>query len=372
MIPAVPEYIKNLVPYEPGKPIEELERELGITDSIKLASNENPVGPSPAVAEAIMQNADKINRYPDGGCFYLKASLSSFLGVSPSEIFIGNGSNEIIEICLRAFVRPGDETVSAAGAFLIYDLATRVVGGRAVQVPLKDLTHDLDAMRKAVTPATRIVFVSNPNNPTGTVVPASEVEQFLESIPSGVLVVFDEAYQEYVSSPDFPDTVSLLKKYPNLLIMRTFSKAYGLAGLRIGYGLADSKVVEIMNKIRQPFNVNMLAQIAALAALKDQEHVQRVVNLCLEEKVRLEKNLSAMGLSCVPSQANFILVKVGGDGRETYKALLQKGVIVRAMNSYGFGEYIRVTVGLPEENDRLITELAAVTGKTNLKEGDPV
>lgn len=363
MIPAVPEYIEKLVPYEPGKPVEELERELGISNSIKLASNENPVGPSPAVVEAIMQNAQNINRYPDGGSYYLKSALSGFLKVSPEEIVIGNGSNEIIELCLRAFVRPDDETVSASGAFLVYDLATRVIGGRAVQVPMKDFTHDLKKMGRAITPKTKVVLISNPNNPTGTAVSAGELESFMESTPRGVMVVIDEAYFEYVRWKNFPDSLSLLSRYDNLLVIRTFSKAYGLAGLRIGYGVANKKVVTIMNKIRQPFNVNYMAQVAALAALKDQEHISRVVTLCQKEKKRIEEFLTRMGLVYVPSKTNFILVKVGGDGRKVYTDLLKRGVIVRAMNAYGFDEYIRVTVGLPEENDRFLSELSSVLGK---------
>ncbi len=362
MIPKVPDYIERLIPYEPGKPIEELERELGISGSVKLASNENPVGPSPAVVEAIIQNAPKVHRYPDGDSFYLKAALAQELGISRDEIILGNGSNEIIELALRSFLLPGEDTVSADGAFLVYDLSTRAMGGRAIQVPLQNYTHDLPAMLKAVTPQTRIVFISNPNNPTGTMVNEEEVETFLREVPPGVLVVFDEAYREYVDREDYPDSLSLLQEYDHLLVMRTFSKAYGLAGLRLGYGIASPKVVEVMNKVRQPFNINFLAQVAALAALRDKDHLQKVVELCWEERERMEHAFTGMGLAYVPAETNFILVKMGRDGRGVFNELLKRGVIVRAMGGYGFPDTIRVTVGLPEENDRFLRELAAVLG----------
>lgn len=370
MRPEVPDYIKKLIPYEPGKPVEELERELGISGSVKLASNENPIGPSPAVVEAIVQNAQKVNMYPDGDCFYLKAALASHLGVSRDELVIGNGSNEVIELALRCYLRPGDETVSSAGAFLVYELATRAMGGRAVQVPMKDYTHDLVAMAAAVTPKTKIVFVANPNNPTGTMNTEDEVLAFLARVPPRVLVVFDEAYREYVDREDFPDMLELARGRDNVVVMRTFSKAYGLAGLRVGYAVASGRVIEAMNKVRQPFNVNLLAQVAALAALRDRQHLKRVLAVCWEEREWLEHAIARMGLEFVESEANFILVKVGRDGREVFNALLKKGVIVRAMNGYGFPDTVRVTIGLPEENDRFLHELAAVLGKKAPKRGD--
>jgi histidinol-phosphate aminotransferase len=365
----VPEYIRQLVPYKPGKPIEELERELGISGSIKLASNENPVGPSPAAVEALMQNLQKINLYPDGDCFYLKAALAAHLGVSRDELILGNGSNEIIELCLRAFVLPGDDTVSSTGAFVVYDLATRAMGGRAIQVPMKGYTHDLEAMARAITPKTRIVFVANPNNPTGTMNTEDEVLAFLRAVPPGVLVVFDEAYREYVDREDFPDSLEMLKGRENLIVMRTFSKAYGLAGLRVGYGIAHRETVGVLNKVRQPFNVNLLAQVAALAALKDRAHLKKVLDLCWKERERLENAFERMGLECVPSEANFVLVKVGREGKDVFQALLKKGVIVRAMGEYGFHDTVRVTVGLPDENDRFLRELAAFLGRTYPERG---
>ncbi len=362
MLPPVPEYIRKLIPYEPGKPIEELERELGISGSIKLASNENPVGPSPRVVEAIMQNAPKINFYPDGDSFYLKAALAAHLGLSRDELILGNGSNEVIELALRSFLLPGDDIVCSAGAFLVYELATRAMGGRPIQVPMKDYTHDLEAMAAAVTPRTKMVFIANPNNPTGTMNTEEEVLSFLRKVPPQVLLIFDEAYREYVDREDFPDTLELLRRHDNLLVMRTFSKAYGLAGLRLGYGAASKEAVAVMNKVRQPFNVNLLAQVAALAALRDQDHLKKVVGLCWEERERLEHVLDGMGLAYLPSETNFILVKLGRDGREVFNALLKKGVIVRAMGGYGFPDTIRVTIGLPEENNRFLRELAGVLG----------
>jgi histidinol-phosphate aminotransferase len=369
MTPRIPDYIERLVPYEPGKPIEELERELGISGSIKLASNENPVGPSPAVVEAIMQNAPKINLYPDGDCFYLKAALAAHLGVTRDHLIVGNGSNELLELVLRALLQPGDETVSAAGAFVVYDLSTRAMGGRAVQVPMKKHAHDLAAMARAVTDRTRVVFVANPNNPTGTAVGAREFGRFLDDIPAEVMVVVDEAYYEYVDLRSYPDTLKMVADgRDNLVVLRTFSKAYGLAGLRVGFGVAAPPVVAALNKVRQPFNVNLLAQVAALAALADQEHVRKVVSLCRRERRRLEKAFAAASLEFVPSQGNFILVRVGHGARETYRSLLSRGVIVRPMGGYGYPDWLRVTVGLPEENDRFLRELADLTApKTSAK-----
>ncbi len=370
MIPKIPDHIERLIPYQPGKPIEELERELGISGSIKLASNENPVGPSPAVVEAIMQNLPKINLYPDGDCFYLKAALAAHLGVTRDQLIVGNGSNEVIELVLHTFLGPGEETVSAAGAFVVYDLATRSMGGHAVQVPMKRHAHDLAAMARAVTDRTKVAFVANPNNPTGTASGAGEFSRFLDDIPDGVLVVVDEAYYEYVDLKSYPDTLRMLADgRDNLVVLRTFSKAYGLAGLRIGFGVAAPAVVGAVNKVRQPFNVNLLAQVAALAALADQEHVRRVVSLCRRERRRMEREFADRGLEYVPTQANFILVRVGARAREVYESLLARGVIVRPVGGYGYPDWLRVTVGLPEENDRFLRELAALTALMPNKNG---
>ena len=356
----VSEEIEALVPYPPGKPIEEVERELGIKGSIKLASNENPLGPSPKAVDAVTNALKNLNRYPDGGCYYLKEKLASRLDVKPDNIIIGNGSNEIIELVVRTFLRPGEEAVMGNPSFAVYPLAVPAAGGKAVLVPLdKNLAHDLNAMADAITDRTKIVFIANPNNPTGTMVAKKELDRFYRRLPEDIILVLDEAYYEFVTSRDFPNSFEYLKEGRNVVILRTFSKIYGLAGLRIGYGIAPEKLVFYMNKVRQPFNVNSLAQIAAMAALNDNEHIKKSQTNNREGLDYLFKELKAIGLECVPTQANFFLIKVGR-GKEIYEALLRQGVIVRPMASYGLGEYIRVTVGLPEENKRFVEAIKQV------------
>ncbi len=356
----VPDEIASLVPYPPGKPIEELERELGISGSIKLASNENPLGPSRKAVEALSKAFSDIHRYPDGSCYYLKKGLSKHLGVAEQMLIIGNGSNEIIELLLRTYLKAGDEVVMAEPSFAVYPLVVQAAGGRAVKVPLDgDLRHDLKRMAEAITGKTKIVFIANPNNPTGTIVTKDELEGFMEAVPGDVIVCIDEAYYEYVRSPDYPDTLGLIKGGRAVLLLRTFSKIYGLAGLRVGYGVAPAELVDYMNRVRQPFNVNSLAQKAALAALDDREHVERSRENNLKGLEFLFQELDKLGLECVPTEANFFLIKVG-DGEGVYRALLKKGVIVRPMKGYGMEEYIRVTVGLPEENRRFLAALGEV------------
>lgn len=361
--PSVPEYIENLVPYPPGKPIEELERELGIKDSIKLASNENPLGPSRKAIKAIEGALRGLHRYPDGSCFYLRERLSSVLGVSPEMIILGNGSNEIIELLVRTFLTGGDEAIMADPSFAVYPLVVQACGGRAVRIPLDgDLRHDLKRMGEAITERTRIVFIANPNNPTGTIVREGELREFLNSIPDNIIVCIDEAYYEYVRSRDFPTTLEYIKEGRSVLLLRTFSKIYGLAGLRIGYGVARADIVEYMNRVRQPFNVNLLAQVAALSALDDRDHVERSRENNIQGLEYLFGEIQGLGYECVPTEANFFLIKVG-DGEGVYRALLREGVIVRPMRSYGLGEYIRVTVGLPEENRRFVEAFSRVTAR---------
>ncbi|NPA15147.1 MAG: histidinol-phosphate transaminase [Deferribacteres bacterium] len=355
----VAEHIKKLVPYNPGKPIEELEREKGIK-AIKLASNENPLGPSPKAVEAIRRAAEKVHRYPEGGCYYLRKKLSAFLGVGEENLVFGNGSNEIIEILMRTFLAPGDEVVYAWPAFVVYKLISQAMGLSAREIPLKDMRHDLEAMADAVTDRTKMVFVANPNNPTGTAVYTDEVERFLERIPDDVIVVFDEAYYEFADQKRFPQLKDrAVEGYKNLVLMRTFSKAYGLAGLRMGYCITSPEIADYMNRVRQPFNVNLLAQEAAIAALEDQEHVKKTVELANEGKAYFYSEFEKMGLEYVPSETNFVLVKVG-DGRRVFEGLLDRGVIVRSMEGYSLPEYIRVNVGLVEENERFIKELKAL------------
>ncbi|MBU2591027.1 MAG: histidinol-phosphate transaminase [Nitrospinota bacterium] len=355
----VADNIKSLVPYPPGKPIEELERELGISGSVKLASNENPLGPSPLAVEAIKKACGKINFYPDGGGFYLKEKLSGLLNVSPKNIILGNGSNEIIEILLRTFLGSGDDVVMADQAFIVYSLITKAAGGEVIAVPLIDYTHDLAGLEKAVTAKTRLIFIANPNNPTGTSVGESELRKMLDSVPKDILVVLDEAYCEYVGRDDYPDSVKLLEEHKNIVILRTFSKIYGLAGVRVGYGIGSEEVVDYMNRVRQPFNVNSLGQVAALAALSDEGHVRKSIESNNLGKKYLYTSFEEMGLSYVRTEGNFILVEVG-NGVEVYNQLLKEGVIVRPMAGYKFPSHIRVTIGKIDENERFITSLKKV------------
>ncbi len=351
--------IAGITPYSPGKPIEELERELGITGSIKLASNENPRGPSPKAIAALSDATKTLHRYPDGGGHYLRLALAERWKVSPDQIILGNGSDEVITFLTKAFLAPGDEAVMAEPSFIVYKIDVTAEHAKPVTVPLNEFRHDLPAMAKAVTARTRLVFVCNPNNPTGTYVTAAEVGAFLQAIPPDVIVVFDEAYYEYVTAADYPDTLAILKGGRNVVLLRTFSKIYGLAGLRIGYGLTTPEIVQHLNRIRPPFNTNSLAQKAALAALSDEEHVRESRRLNTEGMGFLTERLNALGLTVVPSQANFLYFDVKQDGKAVFEALLRRGVIVRHLG----GAFLRVTIGLSQENERFITALQAVLSK---------
>ena len=355
----VPEWIQQLAAYPPGMPLEELEREYGLTGSIKLASNENPFGPSPRALEAIANAAPQLHRYPDGSGFYLRRGLAERFGVPADAIILGNGSNEIIELATRTFLRPGDDAVMADQAFVIYQMVVQAAGGVPRPIPLRRHTHDLDAIAAAITPATRIVFLANPNNPTGTIYKRDEWEDFLASVPPTVLVVADDAYADYVDDPDYPDSLTYQRQDRLLLTLRTFSKIYGLAGLRIGYGVGPLPLVEVLNRTRQPFNVNALAQVAALAALEDEAHVARTRENNRAGLAFLGAGCERLGRAYVPSWANFLLVEVG-DGARVYEELLRRGVIVRPMDVYGMPHHLRVTVGLPEENERFIASLEEV------------
>jgi histidinol-phosphate aminotransferase len=352
----VPEYIRTLVPYAPGKPIEEVEREYGIVNSIKLASNENPLGPSPKAISAIREKLAQLNLYPDGDCFYLKQGLAEKLGVTPEQLIFGNGSNEIIELAARAFMRAGDEAIMARQAFVVYKLIVQAVGGVAKEVPLRDFTHNLDSIAKAISAKTRLVFLANPNNPTGTIYRRRDWERFLEQVSPEVLIIADEAYFEYVGAPDYPDSLRYQGRGRALLTLRTFSKLYGLAGLRIGYGIGPQEIIAIMQRVRQPFNVNAAAQWGALAALDDRDHVQRSLAVNRQGMDYLTKELARLGMEYVPSQANFILIRVG-NGEAVFKQLLAQGIIVRPMAAYDFPEYVRVTVGTMEENHKFVEGL---------------
>jgi len=352
------DHIAGIVPYKPGKPIAELKRELGLKEVIKLASNENPVGASPKALAALRAAIEEgeLNRYPDGGGYYLKEALARHWALSPDHFILGNGSNEVIELLCRTFLAPGDEVVAADLTFVVYRLITTAAGGRIVEVPLKDHVHDLDAMAAAVGPRTRLLFVCTPNNPTGTYSTAAQVARLLARVPDEVIVVFDEAYVEYMSAADAPDTLAVLRSRPNTVLLRTFSKAYGLPALRIGYGVTSPELVDYMNRVRQPFNVGALAQTAALAALSDTEHVKRSVAVNEAGKTRLEAVFDGLGLRHLPTQANFIYADTGQDGNAVFEACLREGVIVRHIR----GTWIRVTVGLESEISRFGEVLAGV------------
>ncbi len=352
--------VEDLVPYPPGKPIEELERELGIKGSIKLASNENPLGPSPKAVQAIMDKVGGLHRYPDGSGYYLKTKLSERFGIPTEQIILGNGSNELIELMIRTFLCSGEQVIQPFPTFLMYEKVVIGAGGQIISIPLKDFKIDLDAAIKAVTPNTKIIIVNNPNNPTGSVILEKEMIEFLKQIPDDVIVALDEAYIEFASAKDVASGIALMPYHPLLFVLRTFSKLYGLAGLRIGYGFASEKMVDYMNRVRQPFNANLLAQAAAIGALDDAEFVSRTLQLVREGLVYLQKNLDEMGLPYIPTETNFFLIKVPHGGKEIYSRMLKKGVIVRAMDSYGLKDYIRINVGLPEENERFIQTLKAV------------
>jgi len=353
----IPHHIKRIRPYVPGKPIEELERELGIRDSVKLASNENPIGPSPLAIRAIIKGLGGLNRYPDGGCHCLRDALSERLGVGREYLIFGNGSNEIIEIAVRTLLMPGEEAIMAHPSFVVYSMITQAAGGRSTVIPLKDWRHDLQTMASMITERTRIIFIANPNNPTGTINTRAEMDSFMERIPDGILVIVDEAYREYVTSGSYPDTMRYLRDGRDILILRTFSKIYGLAGLRIGYGISRPDIIEEMNRVRQPFNVNVLAQKAAVAALEDEEHVKRSRQVNEEGKEFLYREFRSMGIRFIPTEANFIFLIVREKNSGIiYNELLREGVIVRPV---GDG-YIRVTIGLPHENRRMVEAIKRV------------
>lgn len=352
--------VRGLEPYQPGKPIEELEREYGVTNAIKLASNENPLGPSPRALEAAHQALRDIHRYPDGNGFALKQELARKLGVAPGNITLGNGSNDILELLTRAFVQPENEVVFSEHAFAVYPIVTRAVGAKPVVVKAKNWGHDLAAMRAAVNARTRLVFIANPNNPTGTWLAAGELEEFIRSMPAHVLVAVDEAYFEYVNEAAYPNSVAWVGKYPNLVTTRTFSKAYGLAGLRVGYAVSSPEMADVLNRVRQPFNVNSVALAAAAAALGDEMHVARAAQVNREGMQLLVGTFKSLGLKFIPSAGNFVCVDFGRPAAPVYEALLRAGVIVRPVANYGMPNHLRITIGLPEENLRFITALKQV------------
>jgi len=354
----VKSWVLDLEPYQPGKPPEELERELGVENAIKLASNESPIGPSPLAMEAVQKLLADVHRYPDGASFALRDALAQRLGLDGAQLVFGSGADEILELVAKAFLGPGDQVVYAWPSFAMYPIVTQGMGADGVPVPLtQDLVHDLDAMQAAVVPETRVVFLCNPNNPTGTSVGAADFDAFVSSLPAHVILAVDEAYVEFARRADFPDAVRVVRERPGTLVMRTFSKIFGLAGLRVGYGIADPELADYLNRVRHPFNVNRLAQAAALAALEDEAHAEHARRVNAEGVDYLTRELAALGFEVWPTDANFVLVRTGADVPER---LLREGVIVRPLAGFGMPEHARVSVGLPEENARFVKALRAL------------
>jgi histidinol-phosphate aminotransferase len=355
----VPGHIRAIAPYPPGKPIAELAREMGLAPEsiVKLASNENPLGPSPRALEAVRECLPELARYPDGAGFELRAALAKKYGVGMDQVVLGNGSNDVLELAARAFLAPGTSAVFSRHAFAVYPLAVQAVGARAIEVPAKDFGTDPVAMLEAIEEDTRVIFLANPNNPTGTLLMPEALLAFVEAVPRRVLVVLDEAYYEYLEPGLAPPSVTWLSRFPNLMITRTFSKAYGLAGLRVGFALAHPEVADMLNRVRQPFNVSTVAQVAAIAALGDAAHLERSIAVNRAGLAAITGGLARLGLEWIPSFGNFLCFRVG-NALGIYQRLLKRGVIVRPVANYGLAEYLRVSVGLPEENERFLTALA--------------
>ncbi|KJV06395.1 histidinol-phosphate transaminase [Methylocucumis oryzae] len=350
--------VRQLVPYQPGKPIEELQRELGLSEIIKLASNENPLGPSPSAVAAMQLALSELALYPDGSGYRLKQALAAKFNVTPEQITLGNGSNELLELVARAFLTPELSVVYSEHAFAVYPLVTQAVGATGIVATAKAYGHDLTAMRQAITDNTRLVFIANPNNPTGSLLPQAEVKAFIADLPETVLCVLDEAYVEFVGGNPAEDSVLWLADFPNLIITRTFSKAYGLAGLRVGYSLSCPEMADILNRVRQPFNNNSLALVAAEAALSDSEHLQQTLANNRAGMQQFIDGFKTLGLDWLPSAGNFISVALGREGLPVYQALLAKGVIVRPVTNYGMPQHLRISIGKPEQNARCLQALA--------------
>jgi histidinol-phosphate aminotransferase len=359
-VPLVRPNVLELEPYSPGKPIEEVKRELGLTDVVKLASNENPIGPSPRAMEAAMRAMQSVNLYPDGSCFELRQAVAKHVGMPPECLLFGNGSDELIHYIGLTFLMPGDEVITGYPSFVRYEAAAKLNNAPLHLVPLREHRFDLPAILERISQRTKLVFIANPNNPTGTIVTADEVEAFMKALPEHVVVVFDQAYQEYVSRSDYPDTLGYVREGRHVIVLRTFSKAYALAGLRVGYAIARPDIIDAMNRVREPFNVNSVAQAAALAALQDQEHLRRAVELNRQGLEYLYRHFERLGLPYVRSEANCVMVDLQRDSQPVFQALLRKGVIVRTGHIFGLPTYLRITTGKPEENERFIRALEEV------------
>lgn len=352
--------INEIYPYRPGKPVAEVQRELGLTHVVKLASNENSLGPSPKALEAVRRALPEIFQYPEASGFYLTEALAAKYGLDGSQIILGNGANDLLELVTKTFVNPGDNVVSGHPSFIMYEIAVKLMDAEYRKVPLVDYRFDVDAIGAAVDARTRVIFIANPNNPTGTIVRRRELERLLDRVPDGVLVVVDEAYFDFVEDPEYPDSLVYLKEGRSVMTMRSFSKNYGLAGLRLGWAAADAELVAAMHRIRQPFNVNALAQVAGVAALADDEHLRRSRDMVSAGRRQLYAALGKLGLKYVPSEANFIFVELEREATKVYEELLRAGVVVRPMAGWGYPNAIRVTVGTAAENDAFITALSRV------------
>jgi histidinol-phosphate aminotransferase len=362
----IPDNIAAITPYPPGKPLDELEREYGITNPIKLASNENSWGPSPKAIRALRAELLNLHRYPDGSCYYLVQALAEKMGVAPAEIVLGNGSSEVIEFLVKAFVQEGDEVITSHPSFLMYQKIVQVRGGVNHVVPLNRMRHDLETIQKTISGKTRLVFLDNPNNPTGTAIPPKQLYQFLSDMPESVIVVLDEAYVDFMDQGlqvDFYSLIRNVEKRCPVVFLRTFSKVYGLSGLRVGYGIMPRPIADCLHKVRQPFNINQMAQVGALAALADEEYYRQTLDRTTRGRIYLSREVDRLGCKSYPSETNFFLIDVRGNADKLYQAMLYKGVIVRSMSAYGFANFIRVTVGTDEENSRFLTSLAECLGK---------
>ncbi len=355
--------LAELKPYVPGKPITELERELGISGSVKLASNENPLGVSPLVKDAITRALPELARYPDGGGYELRQALGRKHAIDPAGVTLGNGSNDVLDMVARAFLGPGRESLFSQYAFAVYPISSQAVGAELVVAPAKDYGHDLQAMASRINERTRVIWIANPNNPTGTWLPQDELRAFLERVPERVIVLVDEAYTEYVAQAEYPDASAWLTEFPNLIVTRTFSKVYGLAALRVGYGLSHPELADLLNRVRQPFNVNQLAQVAALAALEDQGFIQEALRVNRLGMQQLTRGFDELGLTYIPSAGNFVAVELARSAVEVDQALLQEGCIVRPIGGYGMPNHLRVSIGLSTENDRFLSALRKVLAK---------
>lgn len=360
VMPPVAENITRLIPYRPGKPIEEVKRELGLSRVVKLASNENNIGPSPLALAAIQEAAGRVFLYPEGSCHDLRLAVATYLDIPTDHLIFGNGSDDIIRLLGLTFLTQGDDIIQADPSFSQYEAAATLNGAVTHRVPCRDWTHDLEAMAERITPRTRLIFITNPNNPTGTTVGAAEVRAFLRRVPETALVVFDEAYYEYVEREDYPDTLAYVREGANVITLRTYSKAYGMAGLRLGYGVARPEIIAALEQVREPFNVNLIAQAAGIAALGDHKHLARTLTMNSEGKAALYAGFERLGLDYAPTDANFVWVDVQRDSRTVFNALLQQGVIVRTGDVFGAPTHLRITIGRPDENALFLDTLEAV------------